>query len=96
MSAARHADSWDLCKFPNRHRAEGQSLGSFTHWICAALLTTAFPKVVDAFPPGAVFSFFAGMMVLQLIWVATQVIETKGVPLERIAERLGVRCDPGS
>jgi SP family arabinose:H+ symporter-like MFS transporter len=82
--------------FPNRHRAEGQALGSFTHWICAALLTTAFPKVVDTFPPGAVFSFFAGMMVLQLIWVATQVVETKGVPLERIAERLGVRWDPGS
>ena len=24
--------------FPNRHRAEGQTLGSFTHWIFAALL----------------------------------------------------------
>ena len=30
--------------FPNRHRAEGQTLGSFTHWIFAALLTTFFPK----------------------------------------------------
>ena len=50
--------------FPNRHRAEGQTLGSFTHWIFAAALTTFFPKMVAAFPPGYVFSFFAGMMVL--------------------------------
>jgi MFS transporter, SP family, arabinose:H+ symporter len=80
--------------FPNRYRAEGQALGSFTHWIFAALLTTLFPKVVSVFPPGYVFTFFAGMMVLQLIWVKTRVIETKGVPLEKIADRLGV--DSGS
>ena len=74
--------------FPNRHRAEGQTLGSFTHWIFAALLTTFFPKMVSAFPPGYVFSFFAFMMVLQLIWVKTMVPETKGVPLEEIEHRL--------
>jgi MFS transporter, SP family, arabinose:H+ symporter len=76
--------------FPNRHRAEGQTLGSFTHWIFAALLTTFFPKMVTAFPPGYVFSFFAGMMVLQLIWVKTLVPETKGVPLEQIQRQLGI------
>jgi MFS transporter, SP family, arabinose:H+ symporter len=76
--------------FPNRHRAEGQALGSFTHWIFAALLTTFFPRMVVAFPPGYVFAFFAGMMVLQLIWVATAVPETKGVPLEMIQKQLGV------
>jgi sugar porter (SP) family MFS transporter len=76
--------------FPNRHRAEGQTLGSFTHWIFAALLTTFFPKMVTAFPPGYVFSFFAGMMVLQLIWVKTMVPETKGVPLEEIQKQLGI------
>jgi len=76
--------------FPNRHRAEGQTLGSFTHWIFAALLTTFFPKMVTAFPPGYVFSFFSGMMVLQLIWVKTTVPETKGVPLEQIQKQLGI------
>ncbi len=76
--------------FPNRHRAEGQALGSFTHWICAALLTTFFPKMVSAFPPGYVFAFFAGMMVLQLIWVKTLVPETKGIPLEQIQKQLGI------
>jgi len=76
--------------FPNRHRAEGQTLGSSTHWICAALLTTFFPKMVAAFPTGYVFSFFAFMMVLQLIWVKTMVPETKGVPLEQMQKRLGI------
>jgi sugar porter (SP) family MFS transporter len=76
--------------FPNRHRAEGQALGSGTHWIFAALLTTFFPKMVAGFAPGYVFLFFCGMMVLQLIWVKTMVIETKGVPLEQIQQRLGL------
>jgi SP family arabinose:H+ symporter-like MFS transporter len=76
--------------FPNRHRAEGQTLGSFTHWIFAALLTTAAPELFEAFPPGYIFSFFAGMMVLQLLWVKTMVPETKGVPLERIQHELGI------
>jgi sugar porter (SP) family MFS transporter len=76
--------------FPNRHRAEGQTLGSSTHWIFAALLTTFFPKMVSVFPPGYVFSFFAFMMVLQLVWVKTMVPETKGVPLEQMQQRLGI------
>ncbi len=76
--------------FPNRHRAEGQTLGSSTHWVFAALLTTFFPKMVSAFAPGYVFAFFAFMMVLQLIWVKTMVPETKGVPLEQMQKRLGI------
>lgn len=76
--------------FPNRHRAEGQTLGCFTHWIFAALLTTFFPKMVSTFAPGYVFSFFAGMMVLQLVWVKMWVPETKGVPLEQIQHQLGI------
>jgi sugar porter (SP) family MFS transporter len=76
--------------FPNRHRAEGQTLGSFTHWIFAALLTTFFPKMVSVLPPGYIFAFFTGMMILQLLWVSTMVPETKGVPLEQIQQQLGI------
>ncbi|MFO1512632.1 MAG: sugar porter family MFS transporter [Verrucomicrobiota bacterium] len=83
--------------FPNRHRAEGQALGSFTHWIFAALLTTAFPIMVkfsganeQPSRAGFIFLFFGFMMVLQLIWVKTMVIETKGVPLEQVQKRLGI------
>jgi SP family arabinose:H+ symporter-like MFS transporter len=70
--------------FPNRHRAEGQALGSFTHWFVAALLTTFFPRMVSVFHPGYVFLFFGGMMVLQLLWVKFMMPETKGLPLEQI------------
>ncbi len=77
--------------FPNRHRAEGQALGSFTHWLFAALLTTFFPKMVTAFAPGYVFLFFCFMMILQLVWVRTMVPETKGVPLEAMQSRLGIQ-----
>lgn len=82
--------------FPNRHRAEGQALGSFTHWIFAALLTTVFPKMVEwtganDYPPraGYIFGFFCFMMFLQLVWVKTMVPETKGVSLEDMQARLG-------
>lgn len=74
--------------FPDSHRAEGQALGSFTHWIFAALIATLFPKVVSVFPPGDIFLFFCAMMVLQLVWIRARVIETKGVPLEEIQKRL--------
>jgi SP family arabinose:H+ symporter-like MFS transporter len=76
--------------FPNRHRAEGQALGSFTHWIFAALLTTFFPRMVEAFAAGYVFLFFCGMMVLQLLWVKFMVPETKGIPLEQMQQKLGI------
>jgi sugar porter (SP) family MFS transporter len=75
--------------FPNRQRAQGQALGSFTHWFFAALLTTVFPVVVSGIAPGYVFSFFAAMMVLQLWWVRASVVETKGASLEHIQRSLG-------
>jgi MFS family permease len=86
--------------FPNRHRAEGQALGSFTHWIFAALLTTVFPITVNLIGVnehptrgGYIFVFFCGMMVLQLLWVKFMVPETKGVPLEEMQRKLGIEFD---
>jgi len=83
--------------FPTRHRAEGQALGSSTHWIFAALLTTVFPVMVkltgandQPWRGGFIFAFFCGMMVLQLLWVKFMVPETKGVPLEEMQRRLGI------
>ena len=76
--------------FPNQFRARGQSLGSFTHWIFAALLTTAFPLLVDAVAPGFIFLFFCSMMILQLIWVKWMVPETKGRSLEEIQVDLAI------
>jgi SP family arabinose:H+ symporter-like MFS transporter len=75
--------------FPNDHRASGQALGSFTHWIFAALLTFLFPIAIKAFDAGYMFAFFCGMMVLQLIWVKLMVPETKGASLEELEKQLG-------
>jgi tryptophan-rich sensory protein len=47
--------------------------------------------MVSAFAPGWIFLFFCGMMALQLVWVRTMVPETKGIPLEELQLRLGVR-----
>jgi len=84
--------------FPNRVRAKGQALGSFTHWIMNAAISWTFPMLVGpAAAPGAsqagarVFAFYAGMMVLQLIWVIAMMPETKGIPLEKIQKKLGIR-----
>lgn len=70
--------------FPNKFRAQGQSLGSSTHWVFAALLTTFFPLMATKFAPATVFMFFCFMMCLQLIWVKFMVPETKGKTLEQI------------
>lgn len=70
--------------FPNLHRAAGQALGSFTHWLFAALLTLVFPMMAQALHPGTIFAFFCFMMVLHLLWVIFLVPETKGRPLEEI------------
>jgi SP family arabinose:H+ symporter-like MFS transporter len=75
--------------FPNNDRAVGQSLGSFTHCFFAALLTLLFPQMVSIFPAAYVFGFFCFMMVLQLVWVALVVPETKGVSLEEMQKQLG-------
>lgn len=74
--------------FPNRHRAMGQALGSFTHWIFAALIAMLFPVMIVSFAPGYLFLFFTIMMVLQLLWVIFLVPETRGVPLEELEMQL--------
>ena len=75
--------------FPNHLRAKGQSLGSSTHWVLAALITVFMPAVLgDAGNPGMAFAFFAFMMVLQLLFVWRLMPETKGVPLEELEKRL--------
>jgi len=75
--------------FPNRIRARGQALGSFTHWLMAAAISWTFPMFAQA-SGGHTFAFYAAMMVLQLIWVLRVMPETKGIPLEDIQKRLGI------
>jgi MFS family permease len=76
--------------FPNQVRSYGQSLGSSTHWIMAAIITSVFPFFANnpAIGPAKIFLFFALMMVLQLLWVIFKMPETKGVPLEELEAKL--------
>jgi sugar porter (SP) family MFS transporter len=74
--------------FPNELRAYGQSMGSFTHWILAAVIANVFPLIANQYGAGNIFAFFAVMMVLQLIWVAVKMPETKGRSLEEIQKDL--------
>ena len=74
--------------FPNSVRTKGQSLGSGTHWVLAALITLVMPSVLSSFQPATIFGFFAFMMVLQLLFVLTLMPETKGRSLEAIGQSL--------
>jgi sugar porter (SP) family MFS transporter len=75
--------------FPNRVRARGQALGSFTHWAWCALVSWSFPVIAEQ-SGGHAFSFFAVMMVVQLLMVSMFLPETKGVSLEQIQRKLGI------
>ncbi|MBV8819012.1 MAG: sugar porter family MFS transporter, partial [Acidobacteriaceae bacterium] len=76
--------------FPNRVRAKGQSLGSFSHWFMNALISQIFPTVA-ASSGGAPFVFFSAMMALQFFVVLFWYPETKGVSLEQMQKQLGIQ-----
>ena len=72
--------------FPNRIRAKGQSFGAGVHWVFAAIITLLAPSVIAIYQtnPWPIFSFFAAMMVLQLVFSIFIMPETKGKSLEEI------------
>jgi sugar porter (SP) family MFS transporter len=74
--------------FPNQVRAKGQTLGSSTHWVMAALIAFSFPYFSEKIGGGMIFSFFSIMMVLQLVFVWRFMPETKGKTLEQIGTNL--------
>jgi sugar porter (SP) family MFS transporter len=76
--------------FPNQVRAKGQTLGSSTHWVMAALIAFSFPYLAENLGGATVFFFFGVMMVLQLIFVWKWMPETKGRSLEQLETILTV------
>jgi sugar porter (SP) family MFS transporter len=75
--------------FPNRVRAKGQSLGSFSHWIMNALISWTFP-LMAATSGGYPFAFFSAMMVVQFFVVLLFYPETKGISLEEMQKKLKI------
>jgi sugar porter (SP) family MFS transporter len=76
--------------FPNSVRGQGQSLGSFTHWFFAAVITFLFPVVAGEYQSGSgyAFTFFSIMMIIQALVVWKYFPETKGKTLEQLGEEL--------
>lgn len=74
--------------FPNNIRSYGQSFGVSTHWILAAIIPSFIPFLFGFIGPGFVFSFFALMMVFQLLFVHFIMPETKGISLEDLSKKL--------
>jgi sugar porter (SP) family MFS transporter len=78
--------------FPNSVRSQGGSLGSFTHWIMAAIISWTFPIIVEHSANGGFYSFvfYSTMMLLHLFFVVKFLPETKGKSLENIQKELGI------
>jgi MFS family permease len=74
--------------FPNSVRDAGMSFGSGIHWVMAAIITLITPWVISKFSGANIFLLFAGLMVLQLLWVLIIMPETKGVELEELEKKL--------
>lgn len=74
--------------FPNHLRASGQSFGTSTHWILAAIIPSLVPVLFSTIGPGTVFLVFAMMMVFQLLFVIFMMPETKGISLEELSKKL--------
>lgn len=77
--------------FPNHIRASGQAFGSSTHWLLAAIIPSLIPFLFSTVGAGAVFAFFAFMMVLQLLFVIFMMPETKGKSLEELSAELALK-----
>lgn len=74
--------------FPNSVRSKGQSLGSGTHWVFAAVIALSMPLALSRFEGHVIFGFFAVMMLLQLAFVLFVMPETKGRTLESLSGEL--------
>ena len=74
--------------FPNKVRGYGQSFGTSTHWIFAAIIANAFPYFAGNYPSQYIFGTFAAMMILQLLFAIFMMPETKGVSLEELEKKL--------
>lgn len=74
--------------FPSHLRAKGQSFGSSTHWVLAAIIPSLVPVLFSTIGAGVVFMVFAIMMVFQLLFVIFMMPETKGQSLESLSKKL--------
>ncbi|RWR12286.1 sugar porter family MFS transporter [Paenirhodobacter populi] len=76
--------------FPTPVRGRGGAVGASSHWGFNAVIALIFPTIA-AVSESIPFYFFAVMMAVQFVVVLAYFPETKGVSLEKMSEKLGVK-----
>ncbi|CAK8533208.1 unnamed protein product [Lathyrus sativus] len=74
--------------FASRIRAKAVSLALGTHWISNFVIGLSFLSVVNKFGISSVYLGFAAVCVLAVLYIAGNVVETKGRSLEAIERAL--------
>lgn len=84
-----------LCSeiFPTRVRGLCIAICALVFWICDIIVTYTLPVMLTSIGLGGIFSIYAVVCVISLVFVYLKVPETKGMPLEVITEffALGAR-----
>lgn len=70
--------------FPLSIRASGMAIAIACNWLANYLVALTFPDLIHRFGVGMVFSLFAGLSLLALLFVYRFIPETKGKTLEEI------------
>jgi len=81
-----------LCSeiFPTRVRGLCIAICSLTFWLCDIIVTYTLPVMLNSVGLAGVFSIYAVVCCVALVFVALRVPETKGLPLEVITEFFNV------
>jgi len=73
--------------FPNRLRSKGMSIAIVSLWIACAVVTIAFPIMLEKLSGGITFLIFALICLANLVYVLKYVPETKGKTLEELEKQ---------
>ncbi|WP_117232896.1 sugar porter family MFS transporter [Vibrio maerlii] len=70
--------------FPTKVRGRAVAIATIMVWVCQAFLNQFFPMLREIIPVGAIFLFFAAILIPQIIFTLKVMPETKGMSLEEI------------
>lgn len=74
--------------FPNRLRSKGMSIAIVALWLACAIVSIAFPQMLEKLNGGTTFLVFAIICLANFIYVLKNVPETKGKSLENLEKEL--------
>lgn len=74
--------------FPNKIRGAAMALSTFFLWVASFLLTYTFPILNEALNASGTFWIYGGICLVGLIFIYSQLPETKGKSLEEIEKEM--------